>query len=42
MGRLLQHWLASPRNQRLFDIAAGLFLIASAALLVRQLYLFRN
>ncbi len=40
MGRLLQHWLIVPRNQRLFDIVAGLFLIASATLLVRQFYLF--
>lgn len=39
MGRLMQHWLASDRNQRAFDIAAGLFLLASAALLIRQLLL---
>lgn len=39
MGRLIQNWLLIPRNQRLFDMAAGLFLIASAALLLRQIYI---
>jgi L-lysine exporter family protein LysE/ArgO len=42
IGRLLQRWLASHRNQRMFDVLAGLFLIASAVLLIRQLLRFRH